>query len=145
MNLVITGSRDWPEDAENIIALVLDRLFWNDEESNHCYVGDCPTGVDKIVRDHLSWVNDARVPVQLHVFEADWDAYGKAAGPTRNAAMLNAAKTGLVVAFHPNRDYYLDLHRQRQGKQGSSGTNHCANLARRMGFRVYDVIGNFGP
>lgn len=51
-------------------------------------VGDCPTGLDKCVRE---WCPEARV------FEADWEAHGKAAGPIRNRKMVQAAD--LLVAF----------------------------------------------
>jgi hypothetical protein len=145
MNLVVTGSRDWPEDDDELIATVLDMAFWNTGENNHVYVGDAK-GVDKMVRDRLAWVEGEVVTynrVQLHVFKADWDRWGKTAGIIRNSDMLtvaNEAGGGIVVAFHASRDHYLDLHRQREGKAGKSGTNHCANLAKRLGFRVYHVI-----
>jgi hypothetical protein len=134
MNLVITGSRDWPEDNTEIIDLVVDRLFWgkDDEEPYRCYVGDA-RGVDKVVRDRLEWVNKARVPTSLHVFKADWDKYGKAAGPIRNREMLKAAGSGLLVAFHTSPKHFA-----RQ-----SGTNGCAGLAESMGFQVYHIIGGF--
>jgi hypothetical protein len=33
-------------------------------------------------------------------FEADWDTYGKAAGPIRNKQMLDEGKPDMVIAFH---------------------------------------------
>src|SRR5580765_1502660 len=33
-------------------------------------------------------------------FDADWETYGKAAGPIRNQKMLDDAKPTLVLAFH---------------------------------------------
>lgn len=39
-----------------------------------------------------------RIPVSE--FPAEWDKHGKAAGPIRNAEMLENAKPTLVLAFH---------------------------------------------
>lgn len=33
-------------------------------------------------------------------FPADWDRYGRAAGPIRNTQMLNEGNPDLVIAFH---------------------------------------------
>ena len=35
-------------------------------------------------------------------FPADWQRFGKAAGPIRNQQMLNEGKPDLVIAFHEN-------------------------------------------
>jgi len=145
MNLVVTGSRDWPEDDITMIGLVLDRLFWNTDEIEHCYVGYDPSkkqpgGVDRIVYKEMEWVTKRpNGNVRLHTFPADWDRYGKAAGPIRNADMLNAAQTlggGLVVAFHSSLLVF---------NNPTSGTNHCARLAEQMGFTVYDIVRNPRP
>lgn len=37
--------------------------------------------------------------IPLHTFKADWDKFGKSAGPIRNAQMLAEGKPDLVVAF----------------------------------------------
>lgn len=34
-------------------------------------------------------------------FPADWQRFGKAAGPIRNQKMLDEGKPDLVIAFHP--------------------------------------------
>jgi len=41
--------------------------------------------------------------VRCMTFKADWDAYGPAAGPMRNQAMLVKGKPDLVVAFPGGR------------------------------------------
>jgi hypothetical protein len=73
---------------------------------------------------------------EYHPFPADWDRWGKAAGPIRNTEMLNAAGKGFVVAFHAS---LLAFQNEK------SGTNHCARLAERMGFTVYDIVRNPRP
>jgi hypothetical protein len=156
MNVIVTGSRDWPEEQAELVIAVLDGIYWNatlghlvtELSEFHLYVGDCPTGVDAIVKwwaeqspSHSYNEREDDPYFELHRFEADWDRWGKAAGPIRNAEMLDNAREGLVFAFHKNRDVFLNLHREDDKE---SGTNHCANLARRMGgFKVYDLIGDF--
>jgi len=146
VNILITGSRDWPEDDPGPISLILDRVFWgkDDEEPYHVYVGDCPTGVDKIVRDELKWIEEHRkkglptVSVYLHVFKANWTLYGHAAGPIRNGVMVKEAtpvdpEDGpfLAYAFHASRPHY---------ENERSGTNDCARKARHAGAKIYDIV-----
>lgn len=40
--------------------------------------------------------------VSFREFPADWDRFGKAAGPMRNQRMLDEGRPDLVVAFHPH-------------------------------------------
>lgn len=159
MNVVVTGSRDWPKDHPLAITALLDGL-WQDVTMGHLLVemsefhlfaGDCPTGVDSIVKwwakqspTHSYNEREDDPYFEFHEHKANWGLYGHAAGPIRNATMLKAAQLGLVVAFHTSRSHYLNLDRELAGKKGNSGTNDCASKARRMGgFRVYDVIGDF--
>lgn len=46
----------------------------------------------RLVGESLGW------PVER--FPAEWDRYGKAAGPIRNQQMLSEGKPDLVLAFH---------------------------------------------
>jgi hypothetical protein len=52
------------------------------------------TGADTLAQ---AYANDRVIPTL--VFKADWDKYGRAAGPKRNAAMLKQGKPDLVIAF----------------------------------------------
>lgn len=56
-------------------------------------------------------------------FPADWNQYGKAAGPIRNVRMLTEGKPDLVLAFHP------DL-------RASKGTAHMVRIAKEAGIEV---------
>lgn len=56
-------------------------------------------------------------------FAADWDRFGKAAGPRRNVQMLDEGKPDLVLAFHN------DLSK-------SKGTKHMVTIARQRGIEV---------
>lgn len=51
-------------------------------------------GADFMARKFAEWQN---IPVQT--FEAEWERYGKSAGPRRNERMLSEGKPDLVVAF----------------------------------------------
>lgn len=55
-------------------------------------------------------------------YPADWDKYGKAAGPIRNQQMLDSEKVDLVVAF-----------------PGGKGTANMISLARKAGIPVQIV------
>jgi Protein of unknown function (DUF2493). len=71
--------------------------------------------------DRLSaqWAERMGVPVQR--FPADWDHYGKRAGPIRNLQMLREGKPDMVVAFlAPN----------------SRGTKNMIEIAQKAGIPV---------
>jgi len=49
-------------------------------------VGDCPTGADAIARSWACFYSPHPIRVDFH--RADWARFGRAAGPRRNAAMV---------------------------------------------------------
>lgn len=122
--LVFTGSRDWTDTAA-----VEERIFGELAYAHlhgrtlNVHVGDCPTGLDRIVREYCE-----RVKIDYKVHHAHWDSEGRAAGPKRNIRMVTEAKPDRVWAFiltgKPNR-----------------GTRHCANYAMRQGYPVIVVEG----
>jgi hypothetical protein len=52
------------------------------------------TGADRMAREFAKWSG-----IPFKTVEADWDKYGKAAGPIRNQKMLDEEKPDLVIAF----------------------------------------------
>ena len=66
------------------------------------------------------WAHANRVRTQ--VFNADWFAHGRAAGPMRNAKMLTESMPDLVVAF-----------------PGGAGTAHMVALAKRYNYTVKEI------
>lgn len=50
----------------------------------------------------------ARLDIPVVTYEADWDRYGKGAGPIRNARMIAEGKPDLVIAF-PGRNGTADM------------------------------------
>lgn len=81
--MVFSGSRDFPASraGEVLHALRFAERFWA-----KIFVGDCPTGLDACVRSLCS-----ALECEPTIFRADWPAHGKAAGPMRNQAMIDAA------------------------------------------------------
>lgn len=71
------------------------------------------------------WADDNGVPVRN--FNAEWDKYGRSAGPIRNEKMLKEFKPDAVVAF-----------------PGGSGTKHMITIAERDGYPVYETCFVFG-
>lgn len=74
-------------------------------------------GADRMARKFAEW---AGIPVET--FKADWDTYGKAAGPIRNKRMLIEGKPDLVVAF-----------------PGNDGTANMIEQARAAGVEVLEI------
>jgi hypothetical protein len=60
--------------------------------------------------------------LEIERFPADWDRYGKSAGPIRNRQMLDE-KPDLVLAFHSNIE-------------NSKGTKDCITEASKRGIEV---------
>jgi len=74
--VIVSGTREIL-GAEDISRLELLVDMWAGH-SDEIGVGDCPTGVDAVVRLHF----------RGRVFRADWQTHGAAAGPRRNAEMV---------------------------------------------------------
>lgn len=106
-NLVFSGGRDFTDREKfNSIIFILD--LDGPGRPTEIHVGDCPTGLDAMVREVF-------VNAKVHV--ADWKMHGKSAGPKRNKAMLEAAgKHSILIAF-----------------PGGAGTFNCIRTAKQMG------------
>jgi predicted ArsR family transcriptional regulator len=118
MRVLVTGSRDWPDDQWHVIAdaLYMVETMRADPDTITLVQGNCPTGADRIavaVARTLGW--------QIEAHPADWARLGKAAGPLRNAEMVDAGAT-LCLAFIKN---------------GSKGATGCAELARKSGIETH--------
>lgn len=120
MRILITGSRTWTD--RNAIYDVLDKIYY--ETRGHTVPtivhGACPRGADAIASD---WVRVTRKPgwtIGEERHPADWHLYGKAAGPRRNAEMVNAG-ADICLAFI---------------KGNSRGATGCADLAEKAGIRT---------
>ena len=99
MRVLICGGRDYT-DVGRVYA-ALDHLHAKRGITLLIH-GDCPTGADKLADD---WADSRNV--DRHPEPADWDQYGRRAGPIRNTKMLTLNPEG-VVAF-PGGDGTADM------------------------------------
>lgn len=113
MRTIIAGSRDIhdPEILEYAItAMRADPDGWTITE---ILSGGAP-GVDKLGE---TWADEHQIPYT--VYPADWNRYGRSAGPMRNCVM--AANADALIAIWDGE---------------SRGTKHMIETARRNGLRV---------
>jgi len=112
VRICFTGGRNY--DGLALVGFVIDLLssVGRDVEIS---VGDCPTGLDRTIRE---------LAKKHCVWSADWDRYGKAAGPIRNRQMLEGGGTiaDLLIAF-----------------PGGAGTEDCVEQAIKLGIQVLRV------
>lgn len=90
MKVLVCGNRDWDKYSSIYHALYgmpKDTIIIN---------GDCK-GADRL---STKAAND--LGLEVRKYPANWDKYGKAAGPIRNQEMINKEHPDLVIAFHEN-------------------------------------------
>lgn len=109
MRVIVCGGRDY--DDQRTVRAVISAL--NDET---IVIHGGAKGADR-----LAEYEAARLGLDVERYPADWAKHGKAAGPIRNQAMLNAG-ADLVIAF-----------------PGGRGTAHMASIARKAGVPVLEV------
>lgn len=87
-----------------MVILVCGDRNWNDVGLIHHYLAKySPT---KVIHggcrgaDQISGILAKELGIPVQVFEADWSANGRAAGPIRNQRMLDESRPDLVLAFH---------------------------------------------
>lgn len=115
MKVLVTGGRDY-NNSFNVDMVLATLTFSLSEEEMTLIVGDA-TGADTIARkaaESLDW--------EVEVYEADWEKYGKQAGPIRNGWMINIGEPDVCLAF-----------------PGGKGTANCVMQAEAAGIPVYNV------
>lgn len=90
MRVIVCGGRKYRNEA--FIWRTLDKL--HAERQFTAFMQGGAAGADRIAKE---WAN-TKQGLNRWVCKADWDKYGKAAGPLRNARMIEW-KPDLVVAF----------------------------------------------
>ena len=91
MKLIIAGSRNIHlnhHTMDDMIRYTLGKDF----EKVYEIVSGCATGIDQCGEEVAGIYN-----VLVRRFPADWDRYGKAAGPIRNSQMANYANALLLI------------------------------------------------
>ena len=114
MKVIVCGGRDFRSPAQ--VWRELDRL--HAELSFTALMQGGATGADAFARE---WAT-RKPEVHRYVCLADWDTHGKAAGPKRNARMLEW-KPDAVIAF-----------------PGGSGTANMVKQATAAGVRVIHAL-----
>jgi hypothetical protein len=120
VRVIVTGSRAWPDPVR--VAHELTQLYLQHGPFTLIH-GACATGADAAA---AHWMEIAGHDLGCYEipFPADWDQFGKRAGPIRNAKMVKEASADLVLAF-PLFD--------------SRGTKHTIELAEAAGIPVKKI------
>ncbi len=93
MKVIIAGSRHMPQDIELVHRAKVKTGWFFDE-----VVCGMAKGADTWGR---IWAEASGIPVKK--FPADWNTYGKAAGPIRNKQMADYADAALVFLWDNSR------------------------------------------
>lgn len=110
MRILFCGDREWANYkavADVMADLVPDVVIEGEAR-----------GADSMARDAAEYFG---IPVER--YPAQWNTYGRAAGPIRNKQMLDEGKPDLVVAFHNNIE-------------ASKGTKNMVEQAKKRGIPV---------
>lgn len=94
MRVLVCGGRDF--DDRELVRVVLDRI--HKETPITAIIHGAAPGADTLA-GWWATVNE----VQNLDYPADWNRYGRAAGPMRNDLMLRVAKPDMVLAFPGGR------------------------------------------
>lgn len=126
--ILITGSRDWPvhdEGLNKILDTIRMPILRKTQAGDTItfVVGDCPTGVDFLMRNIIHQFPLNRI-VKLQVYKAYWSTQGRSAGPKRNKRMVDSGPFDHCYAFITTR------------QSRSPGTRNCIELAMKAGINV---------
>jgi hypothetical protein len=105
MRLLVSGDRNWEWENRHIILQEIKDL------SPAIIIHGGARGVDYIAGKVGDFLN-----IETIVYPAEWDTYGKAAGPIRNLQMIKEGKPDFILGFH------TDI-------ENSKGTKHMINQA----------------
>jgi hypothetical protein len=92
MRILVTGSRDWTDGG--VIATALSDAVNSDFFGSHLLIYGCARGADTIafeIADAWDWEAEAHV--------ANWEEYGRRAGPIRNSGMIEHGNPDICLAF----------------------------------------------
>lgn len=121
--VLVCGGRDYSniEKVKDILDMIHDICQNNFLESSEMIIiHGGARGADSLAG---KWAKQNNI--QSEVYLADWNTYGKKAGPIRNELMLKTGKPNIVVAF-----------------PGGNGTKHMVSIAKRDNIEVYEVKDN---
>jgi hypothetical protein len=97
LRILICGDRNWTDLKSIKVALLSLQVYWGDKL---VVIEGEAKGADTLGKQAA---RDLNIPEEdILKFPADWEKYGKAAGPIRNQQMLDEGKPDIVLAFHPD-------------------------------------------
>ncbi|KKN86896.1 hypothetical protein LCGC14_0264590 [marine sediment metagenome] len=104
---------------------------WTDREAIWEYLDSIPAGSviiegDARGADRIAGDIAAEMGFEVEVYPAQWDRYGRAAGPIRNTQMLDEGKPVIVVYCHDDLD-------------NSKGTKNMVTQATKLGLLCRNV------
>jgi len=117
IRILICGGRDYCNRAsfhDHVRQVLTDREY---QAPDILIIHGGAKGADTLAGEYAA-END----LEVMEFKADWNKYGRAAGPMRNQKMLVQGKPDLVIAF-----------------PGGKGTAHMIGLAKNAGVEVIEV------
>lgn len=103
MRVLVCGSREWTDDK--IVTVTLNGFLLTYETLTIIEGG--ARGADRCA---AAWVNmtlTSHPSLGHERYPADWDQFGKRAGPVRNQQMLDEGRPGVVLAFKDHFDWSL--------------------------------------
>lgn len=115
MVIIVCGGRDY----NNVSAVYHALHIAHQKRGITLIIEGGATGADRLARQ---WAQENDVPIQT--FEAEWEKYGKAAGPKRNEQMLEEGNADGVIAF-----------------PGGRGTADMVSKAKAAGVKVWQPYG----
>ena len=114
--VLVTGSRYWSDRL--VIYDILKEL-----PKDTLIIQGGARGADTLAREVAE-----ELGLEVKTFKAEWDKYGKSAGPIRNQKMLDETHPSLVLVFHSDIEH-------------SKGTKDMVNRATLAGIPVTVITG----
>lgn len=125
MKVLISGDRRWGKwsselknYSDSAQVVLVSRVIWSLPESSIVIEGEARGA------DELSRIYAEERGLEVRKFPADWDKYGKRAGPVRNLQMLDDGRPDILIYFHD------DL-------ANSKGTGHMVREAMKARVKVF--------
>ncbi len=115
MKVLICGGRDFDDKAA--VERIIQRISEYNGKEVSLVISGGASGAD-----HLAIAVAKEQGIPCAVMEAQWDKYGKAAGPIRNGWMLKHLNPDIVVAF-----------------PGGRGTQDMKNQTKAAGVKLLDL------
>ncbi len=109
MRILCCGDRNWSDSS------IIERVLSNYSSDTVIIHGNA-NGADRLSASIALSLN-----MRVQSYPANWNQYGRAAGPIRNQQMLDEGKPDLVIAFHSNIE-------QSKGTKNMIKLAHHANI-----------------